>query len=33
MTTKKPITTHDEVQTNSEQLIGDFKALMADHRP
>jgi len=30
MTTKKPITTHDEVQTNSEQLIGDFKALMAD---
>jgi ElaB/YqjD/DUF883 family membrane-anchored ribosome-binding protein len=30
MTTKNPITTHDEVRANSEQLIGDFKALMAD---
>ncbi len=30
MTMKKPITTHDDLQANSEQLIGDFKALMAD---
>jgi ElaB/YqjD/DUF883 family membrane-anchored ribosome-binding protein len=30
MTTKKPVTTHDDAQMNSEQLIGDFKALMAD---
>jgi ElaB/YqjD/DUF883 family membrane-anchored ribosome-binding protein len=30
MTTKKPITTQDEVQINSEQLMNDFKALMTD---
>jgi ElaB/YqjD/DUF883 family membrane-anchored ribosome-binding protein len=30
MTTKKPITTHDDAHINSEQLISDFKALMAD---
>jgi ElaB/YqjD/DUF883 family membrane-anchored ribosome-binding protein len=30
MTAKKSTATHDEVKLNSEQLIGDFKALMAD---
>jgi ElaB/YqjD/DUF883 family membrane-anchored ribosome-binding protein len=30
MTAKKSSTTHEEVQINSENLIGDFKALMAD---
>lgn len=30
MTAKKSTSTHEEVQINSEQLIGDFKALMAD---
>ena len=30
MTAKKSIPTHEEVQINSENLIGDFKALMAD---
>jgi ElaB/YqjD/DUF883 family membrane-anchored ribosome-binding protein len=30
MTAKKSSSTHEEVQINSEQLIGDFKALMAD---
>ena len=30
MTTKKSSATHEEVQINSENLIGDFKALMAD---
>lgn len=30
MTAKKSTTTHEETQINSEHLIGDFKALMAD---
>jgi ElaB/YqjD/DUF883 family membrane-anchored ribosome-binding protein len=30
MTSKKTITQHDDTQINSENLIGDFKALMAD---
>jgi ElaB/YqjD/DUF883 family membrane-anchored ribosome-binding protein len=30
MTAKKPTTRHDEDQINSENLISDFKALMAD---
>jgi hypothetical protein len=30
MTAKKSSTTHEEVEINSENLIGDFKALMAD---
>ena len=30
MTAKKSTTVHEEVQINSENLIGDFKALMAD---
>lgn len=30
MTAKKTTTTHEEAQINSENLIGDFKALMAD---
>jgi ElaB/YqjD/DUF883 family membrane-anchored ribosome-binding protein len=30
MTAKKSTTMHDETQINSENLIGDFKALMAD---
>jgi ElaB/YqjD/DUF883 family membrane-anchored ribosome-binding protein len=30
MTAKKPTTRHDEAQINSENLISDFKALMAD---
>ena len=30
MTAKKLKPTHEEVQINSENLIGDFKALMAD---
>jgi ElaB/YqjD/DUF883 family membrane-anchored ribosome-binding protein len=30
MTAKKSTATHEEVKLNSEQLIGDFKALMAD---
>ncbi len=30
MTAKKSTTVHHEVQINSESLIGDFKALMAD---
>jgi len=30
MTAKKSTPTHEEVQINSENLIGDFKALMAD---
>lgn len=30
MTAKKSTTVHEEAQINSENLIGDFKALMAD---
>lgn len=30
MTAKKTTATHEEVQTDSAQLMGDFKALMAD---
>jgi ElaB/YqjD/DUF883 family membrane-anchored ribosome-binding protein len=30
MTAKKMTAAHDEVQSSSETLIGDFKALMAD---
>lgn len=30
MTAKKSTTHHDDAQINSENLIGDFKALMAD---
>lgn len=30
MTAKKSSTAHEEAQINSENLIGDFKALMAD---
>ena len=30
MTAKKSTTVHEELQINSENLIGDFKALMAD---
>lgn len=30
MTAKKTSATHEEAQINSENLIGDFKALMAD---
>lgn len=30
MTAKKSTTVHEESQINSENLIGDFKALMAD---
>ena len=30
MTAKKSSSTHEEVQINSENLIGDFKALMTD---
>jgi ElaB/YqjD/DUF883 family membrane-anchored ribosome-binding protein len=30
MTAKKSVATQEEVQINSESLIGDFKALMAD---
>ena len=30
MTSKKSTTVHEEAQINSENLIGDFKALMAD---
>lgn len=30
MTAKKSVSPHEEVQINSESLIGDFKALMAD---
>jgi len=30
MTVRKPIAEHEEVQINSEHLISDFKALMAD---
>lgn len=30
MTTKKPISTQEEAQIHSEDLISDFKALMAD---
>lgn len=30
MTAKKTTTSHEEMQINSENLIGDFKALMAD---
>jgi ElaB/YqjD/DUF883 family membrane-anchored ribosome-binding protein len=30
MTVKKSATSHEEAHINSEQLIGDFKALMAD---
>ena len=30
MTAKKSTTVHEDLQNNSENLIGDFKALMAD---
>lgn len=30
MTAKKSTTVHEDLQINSENLIGDFKALMAD---
>jgi hypothetical protein len=30
MTTKKPTSTQEETQIHSEDLISDFKALMAD---
>ena len=30
MTAKKSTTVHEELQINAENLIGDFKALMAD---